>query len=576
MSAYHSLLEEGLNSTVKLSKLSADLIPKPKQVWISQSKPGVEVVEQREKDLISLFTPQCASFPDQLSGLYTFKLISDLASQKTLQLLIPETIIYGYGFESPTFLFTDHKGTLQVISGLGSGSFPILSDIFSAHRTINKSLVAPLALVKSPNSLYNKVLMRENELKADWRNLLKSDEVCQRYVLSKGNKSSKLRVVYKKNEISVFKITNKANFDRSAYEASHSFVRSAMESPTKPPEADMGKNPDLLREQSSSPIKEIKYESLSQFMNSINELASAKELSELFSQLGKHYFKHIDEPETIVEDIINNKIFTKLRSMFCTESGNIKASTIIELKSEKRISAVCKIFNLLKNHTNSSILQPQNLKISEFTCDFVENTDKVLFFLKVKHLKAVSSIHVPLKSLQKNRTSNYFKCPGEYCYASSQNNTELFGQSILFPCKKVFPKECKVLRGTIMEDKVNLLNTSDLLKLRLFERVKVCQNCFLVYNEKVNKKINHKVLKTSEQVDLKDDFMPFTESRNKLKVKRDPSYMGKLGVKLHNFNKKMLTRTFTGALPRPSPSKSHSIFSASKKIISESIHFEAF
>ena len=593
LTAYHSYLEQTLNTVVVHSKIPEELLPRPRQVWISKSKTATELLQKREIDLVSQITPVCS--PDQTlgSGLYSPKLLADLAAVRPLPLLVPETLVNGYGFDSPTLMYTDSRGLMQTIGGIHPGQFEILGQVFSSHRTINETIIAPLAVVKSPNSLYNKIIMRNSELKLDWKNLIKSDAVCQRYILTKGNMCSKLRLIFKNDKVRVFKITNKNRFDRSSYQETNestlkmkliaNLVNSQI-SALKAKRQNSSFSTDIMRKVSGfvgdlsnlPEIKEIKYETLTEFMDSIKDLPK-KDISGLYAELVKTGERRVIDSEGITEDVINNKILSKLRSIFCTDSKNPNASTIIELKSEKSTENVIRIFNWFRETINSSILQFQQLKLSELMCDFAEDCNKNIYFLQLKYFNCVSNAYIPLKQIKKRNLSK-FTCPGEYCdNKSSMNNTEMYAQSVLVPIKKVLPKKCKVLRGTILGEKLNPNNSLQQLHPRLFERVQVCPNCFLVYNDWSDKNMQNLLAQSDNHfLDDEDEIFPISDSVNKIKIRREPNYMGELGASLHKFSRAKLNKTYQHKYEKPAIRKEPSIFQYKKKSIDNAIHLEEF
>ena len=529
-------------------------------------------------------------------GLNTSKLLADIITQRPLPLLIPETIVYGYGFEVPTLIFTDNKGYVQILPRLQQSNFQTLTDIFSELRIINPSIIAPLALIKAPLSQYNKILMRNNELNLEWKNIHKSDIVIQRYILPKGTKCSKLRAKLKDNEIKIFKITNKNTFDRSNYEKnSDSLIRLNLTSGKISPQPESIKIPnntdhrrsriDFYRNSSSpikvsnsimlSPVKEVKYDNITEFMKSIYLNSSKSDISVLYQKLLKNNSRTADERETITEDIINGKITSKLRSMFCTESKNSSLSTIVELKSPKNTQGILKIFNMLKDHINTNILQPQNLKLTEIMCDFIEDYNKNIYFLQVKFAKFIQNVYVPLKSI---KLFKKFSCPGDYCSGYSNQN-DLIEQIIALPKKKVLPKKCKILLGTILGEKLDPNDSLQQLNPRLFERVRVCANCFLVYNEKYEKKVDQNVRRKTLVLenDLEEnETRPVKNVSNKIKINKEYSYMGELGMKLHKINREALYKSVQNIRKKSITKKYFTPFDHKKKSIDKAIHLEEF
>ena len=126
----------------------------------------MEVNLLREQELIDLITPLYEPIGVIGYGLQTSRLLFDVFSQKPLNLLVPETLIYGYGFERPTLLYTDCKGLVQS-KKIDENSYDSFIEILKSNQIINSSLISPLAVLKSSNSQFHKIFMRSNELKTE-------------------------------------------------------------------------------------------------------------------------------------------------------------------------------------------------------------------------------------------------------------------------------------------------------------------------------------------------------------------------------------------------------------------------
>ena len=126
----------------------------------------MEVNLLREQELIDLITPLYEPIGVIGYGLQTSRLLFDVFSQKPLNLLVPETLIYGYGFERPTLLYTDYKGLVQS-KKIDENSYDSFIEILKSNQIINSSLISPLAVLKSSNSQFHKIFMRSNELKTE-------------------------------------------------------------------------------------------------------------------------------------------------------------------------------------------------------------------------------------------------------------------------------------------------------------------------------------------------------------------------------------------------------------------------
>ena len=90
----------------------------------------------------------------------------------------------------------------------------VLIELFESYRVHNyKETYGPLAILRKPDSSYNRVLMKPGELVLEWKNAYKVNVIIQRFVINKGTKSSKYRVLAERNSIKVLKIVNKARND---------------------------------------------------------------------------------------------------------------------------------------------------------------------------------------------------------------------------------------------------------------------------------------------------------------------------------------------------------------------------
>jgi hypothetical protein len=210
---YKQLLSQNLINLI----LSPDS-PRPgKSSKPMQAKIVLKAQKDAEADLRALVTPSDSEpgpIPCELSS---FKFICELNSLKPLPLQIPETFIFGHGFESPAFLYNDAKG-IQVISKLNTKSSSLLSLIFAKMMKNKARTVPPIVISRTYNSFFNKILLRLKDLKPEVRNGFKRETCIQRYVVSKGNMTSKVRVVFKDDQVRVFRITNRIRCDKQSLE----------------------------------------------------------------------------------------------------------------------------------------------------------------------------------------------------------------------------------------------------------------------------------------------------------------------------------------------------------------------
>ncbi|CAG9317202.1 unnamed protein product [Blepharisma stoltei] len=210
MAAYRKgLVSEMLGKRQAVSLVSSPT--KMKKTWISRPKSGKAVNKHREMELIQQIKFETKNSITELlgSGVNLYKGIAEISSHFKIHTNMPETLIFGYGFDSPTLLYTNDDGILQAQQKLSISQIEIVIQILETWRLCNYSGVAcPLCIVITPNSQYNKIVMRENELKYEIKNSYKNDLIIQRYILPKGRKASKIRIVWTSKDLKIYKITN--------------------------------------------------------------------------------------------------------------------------------------------------------------------------------------------------------------------------------------------------------------------------------------------------------------------------------------------------------------------------------
>jgi hypothetical protein len=532
MSHYHKILEKSLNSSVVFTKKPEDVFKNQKKIWSEKPKTGVELSQKYSKELMDCLSSQIEEDSVDspfLCEIFTMKLLKDISKSRQLQIPIPESVIYGHGFDSATYIFNDSKGTLNYLPKQTTKTLEIISKIFSHHRHLTPLITGPVAIYRGSNSDSNKLYMREKELKSDLHSLHKKDVLVQRYILPKGSISSKFRVVLRHETIRVFKVSNTGSFDRSAY----------IKKKKEPQSNQIGVFPNLKLElvkklteksfifnRSGFSVKnESHFEDIAEFMNCIQPFELPVKLEDLYCELFKMQGKTSNEPVEPNDDVIAVKIYSKLKSMFCTYSKSSYSSKITEIKSQRICESLTSLFNYIKEVINSSVLREKNLKISEFICDFFEDSSKNIFFSQIKSCRCVKSLYIPLKnSIKEKQRKKKFSCPGKYCQLTSSaqilNNSD---DSTVKISKTFLNSKFSVLRGTLEQEKFDQIDNIQKLNPRLFEKVQVCENCFKTYNENLKKPLeDSKVQKKIE---------------NPQKNKQDPKYMAGISQKLNLFTR---------------------------------------
>ena len=178
------------------------------KTWLSRPKSLVQIkkvqdIKLREK--FSRMNTRSYSF-----SLEFFKYLVEISETIDISLQIPETIIIGYGLNSPCLLFNDEKGFVRCLRDLSSLHLKYLIDLFESYRVNNyRETLGPLAILRNKDSQYNRILMKPGEIVLEWKNAYKVDVIMQRFIISKGTKSSKFRISVKGSEVKVLKIVNK-------------------------------------------------------------------------------------------------------------------------------------------------------------------------------------------------------------------------------------------------------------------------------------------------------------------------------------------------------------------------------
>lgn len=555
--------------------------PSPSETTQQHPKQAKKFEQCEQKELLKHITPPDSDPCPVACELMSYKFLYDLNQLKPLPIQIPDTFVYGHGFDSPTFIFTENK-QLKFIQKLNLKAVDLILKIFNKHRVVQPRVTSPIAVLRTFNSVCNKVIMRNCDFKAEFKKIHKHEVLLQRYIITKGNLSSKFRVVFRNEQVRVYRVTNRARFDKKAYEDEEKseevpdFVQNNLGEKVE------GKKDKarIFKRLSFASNKEGKLYRLDEFMESVEVCVVGEDLKVMYGELAKFNEKIVtEESEVNVEDSVSAKILSRLQKMFCTYSKEAKYTRITQFKNLSNFTKMIEGFVALKDIINKNLLLQQNKKISVFMCDFFEDSQKNVFFSQIKYCKCVESLHVPLKVKQKiHNLKKNFKCPGKYCSQSHlYNQVEVFAKSILIPSKKVFPKKCKILVGTIDE---NYETNDNMQKLnpRLFERTQVCKNCFIMYSQQLSNKKNNesdnkvkKDLKKVEKIELKD-FFNLNETQNNIKKKI--TYMDKLGTRTFSYtNAKIIANL---ELPKVIKKKQRSFLDLRKKMINDNIKIDEF
>ncbi|CAG9311904.1 unnamed protein product [Blepharisma stoltei] len=207
------LLEEGKNLKRSVPRSRKSFSQSAQKIWLSKPKSGLEVQRIRERNLIQKYSKSADISPRSViqSGVFSFKTLSVLLEHCRLNINVPDTLIFGYGFESPSLIYTDFDGSLKIKTSLVASQIYTIIRIFEAHRKSN--LISPLAIMKTPDSHYDRIFMKANEIKYELKDAYKHEAVIQRYILPKGRKAFKIRIMWSLKELKIFTITNKDRLD---------------------------------------------------------------------------------------------------------------------------------------------------------------------------------------------------------------------------------------------------------------------------------------------------------------------------------------------------------------------------
>lgn len=186
-----------------------------KKVWFSNPKSIQSIVKIREsalKNRIAYAEPPRVSNMKLSSDLYL--ILSKISKNTKLPMNIPETVICGFGFRTPTFIYTNSNGILKIKQKLNPMHFETIYKIFEYHRQCSKkSFPTPLAIIKSPISACSRVIMKASELLNEFKSVFKSEIVIQRYIIPKGSKAYKIRQFCSDSVFTYFNISNKLRLD---------------------------------------------------------------------------------------------------------------------------------------------------------------------------------------------------------------------------------------------------------------------------------------------------------------------------------------------------------------------------
>lgn len=469
------------------------------KTWLSRPKSLVQIkkvqdIKLREK--FSRMNTRSYSF-----SLEFFKYLVEISETIDISIQIPETIIIGYGLHSPCLLFNDEKGFVRCLRDLSSLHLKYLIDLFESYRVNNyRETFGPLAILRNKDSQYNRILMKPGEIVLEWKNAYKVDVIMQRFIISKGTKSSKFRISVRGNEVKVLKIVNKArhdlnheekykkkgksdscgkvkiidsfdlrNFNRIS-ESFDGFGKARLDQSFLAPK--MGefirtstkRTTDKFVRKSimyNLPVAQVqtsfkrKIPSLKEYLKSCYPTTCFRSVDDIKYDLINCKFKDHDFKIDSDEMMYVSYYREKITELFTVTAK--RDSDVFEMKSQNKLKNTMEMVKEVKKIMNSFILKHENKEIYQLVCDFIEDGFHNTFFSKIKSFET-TQIYTFSKKVPIEKT---IKCPGKYCKDSGLSKIKFF----------------EVLKRQINHNEQSLtsINSKD------YERVKVCQDCYQKY-----------------------------------------------------------------------------------------------
>lgn len=517
---YKKILLASMTKTQSKSFI-APQSPSQKKIWLSQPKTPENITKIRRKNLVEpISCYETLKTMPMGCGLDNFKVLADLCQVHEISLTIPETVIIGYGFPSSVLLYTDEKGFLRVKKDLNTYHLKVLLDILEKYRCDNNhKYIGPLAIKREPDSNYNKIFMKKSEIVLEWKESYKVDVIIQRYILSKGTKSSKIRISMNR-DFKIFKIVNKIRQDfkedrqskistaslkfninslnqknifTEILEDCHSsslYGKSYEYFDFKNPDLNNLKNQDLYASRQSieknfnrfnprksifNPVNPVKKNvlNIAEYLKACIDNPPCESIQQLLKKL-KDAKKEYYDFDINTDDKIHSSLFReKLNSLFCLSIKNSSRSDVYEIKTFKGLSQALEMMNEFKRIINGYFLSQSGQKLTKLICDFVEDSHQNIYLIKIKNYEFTQITNF---SFKKSPTESFF-CPGKYCDKQIKN----------FYNKVFRIQSYKILKKTIVAHEKKFDDPILMLDPRLYEKVRVCKNCFNVYTKKFSK-----------------------------------------------------------------------------------------
>jgi hypothetical protein len=513
-----------------------------------------------------------------------------------------------------------------------------------------KGLLKPLAIAKMPNSEFNRVLMRMSEIRKIWNGKDRNDMVLQQYIFPKGRKACKVRLVYDLDRIKVYIVSNyfrlDGKLDAEPGKTPNEMMRSTAANTTnmiKTVDSEVYKNTGFTEEYTRfqwSNIEDGNYKSdkedkssgvrrrdtlkgkvdlktswceidtdeneaevrvtrqskrESNYRGSSRNLDRSISIKDASGELEQYFRNVISPPKNFRqssyidfdedEDLkVSFGLVKKLRQMYCTDLNRPENVNIYESKNLKLFTSIINETKQLMDYIDKVSLKNINMRISRAVCDYCEDKDGNWWFLKMKAARFIQ-VREKKKLLIKNHK---FECPGEYCkvtigFDSNDSDSNIF---------KVSPKVSRNQSRKVLRRILDMHRTHspgsiiDMLDPKQYDEVKVCKNCYFVYNEQSRKKDSepdkvNQVLKKKrydkiiQEIDPETPAVPITlvqpqESRMVKFIKSRASSFSKIRLqKPSQFFQNILDSSYVRKRRKapPQPEKSTSYLSYKKNEI---------
>jgi hypothetical protein len=547
-----------------------------KRVWFSKPKPVFEILKQQEE---GLFKSISFEDPPSVAGLSMsrdqFLILSKLIHGQKVTVRFPETLVFGYGFNTPVFFYTDAEGLLKMKTGLKFSHFETIYKIFEYHRQASKKpFPTPLAIVKSTITGSARIIMKASEFLFEINNGMKTGAILQRFIVPKGNKAFKIRVFYSENNFSYFSLCSKTRFDRKQdpkplQDKKSLKVRKIATILENPSESVLNKRHQQVSHEVNSILEEMdEFEVLDRGKMYLEEKNFALNMIEMDTTAFNEKIIHLPRKKKVEtrhsnpimrRQRVNTNQLNELDRYFeeIWQSCMFIEDSLQTLFKELESSTPSKFFNSLaeenvfsnfliyklktiflidtsdqERFTTTSISQPFDSDSIEksvlslkkaLNCRFFARSNEFIDSAVVDFCEDFSGnfFFIDVKSFTKKKfaavpvpvseAKNIFRCPGRFCRFKETMDDSL--DTLNISESHSGPKVFKILSTSLKEAENDLQN---LIKCNFDKTVDVCEDCFKKYMKKSQEGLK-KLQKNSSVVDVKK--FRFSQSIGNFKLK---------------------------------------------------------